>query len=184
MASDISFDLAHKIKKIKLILMDVDGVMTDGSLIFGSRSEELKQFNIQDGLGITMARMTGLKVGLITGRKSELVSRRAKELKMDIVVQDCFYKLPAYTEILRSYGLSDEEVCFIGDDLLDFDVMERAGLSVSPANGRPEIKAVADIITLEKGGHGAVRKVIDTIIKVQGKWGSVLHQCRWQEEDR
>ena len=122
MASNISIKLTQKIQKIRMILMDVDGVLTDGSLIYGNRSEEFKQFNIHDGLGITMARIVGLKTGLITGRKSELVSRRARELRVDVIMQDSFYKLPAYIEILKSFGLSDEAVCYIGDDLLDMAV--------------------------------------------------------------
>ncbi|MBN2104672.1 HAD hydrolase family protein [bacterium] len=184
MKSPISPKLKHKIDKIKMILMDVDGVLTRGGIILGNQGEEIKIFNIQDGMGVTLARMAGLRMGIITGRHSELVSRRARELKMDIVMQGSFYKLPAYLEILESYRVTDDEICYIGDDILDLDILERVGLSVTPANGRPEIKAVCDFATQERGGEGAVRKVIDTILKVQGKWDEAVKKCRWAEEGR
>jgi 3-deoxy-D-manno-octulosonate 8-phosphate phosphatase (KDO 8-P phosphatase) len=183
MTSVISLELAHKIEKVRIILMDVDGVMTDGGFYSGNRGEEFVKFNIQDGFGIVMAHLAGLKTGLITGRYSEGVSRRARELKMDMVMQDSYHKLPAYLEILKSTGFTDNEVCYIGDDLLDLDIMERAGLAVAPSNGRYEIKQIADFVTEEPGGCGAVRKVIETIIKGQGKWNEVMKKCRWTEEE-
>ncbi|MFC1569345.1 KdsC family phosphatase [bacterium] len=182
MKSEISPILKQKINKIKMILMDVDGVLTRGGIVLGNHGEELKFFDIQDGMGVTLARMAGLKVGIITGRQSELVSRRARELKMDIVMQGSFFKLPAYLEILGSYHIKDEEICYIGDDILDMDILERVGLAITPANGRPEIKAIVDFETQESGGEGAVRKVIDTILKVQGKWDEAVKKCRWSEE--
>lgn len=178
MTATISNELKRKIQRIKMILMDVDGVLTRGGIILGNQGEELKRFDIQDGMGVTLARMAGLKVGIITGRQSELVSRRARELKMDIVMQGAFYKLPAYIEILNSYSMRDDEICYIGDDVLDLDILERAGLAVTPANGRPEVKAVCDFATQEYGGEGAIRKVIDTILKVQGKWEEAVKKCR------
>jgi 3-deoxy-D-manno-octulosonate 8-phosphate phosphatase (KDO 8-P phosphatase) len=166
-----------------MILMDVDGVLTRGGIILGNQGEEVKAFDIQDGMGVTLARTAGLKVGIITGRESELVSRRARELKMDILMQGSFFKLPAYLEILRSYQVTDETICYIGDDILDLDILERVGLSVAPANARPEIKAICDFTTRERGGEGAVRKVIDIILKVQGKWEEAVKKCRWPVEE-
>ncbi len=180
MTKTLSPGLAGKIRKIKLILMDVDGVLTDGGIVYGNQGEEIKRFDIQDGMGITLARMAGLKVGIITGRHSELVSKRARELKMDVVMQGSFFKLPAYLEVIKGFGLKDEEVCYIGDDVLDLDILERVGLAVTPANGRPEVKAVVDFITQERGGEGAVRKVIDTIVKAQGRWDEAAGKCRWE----
>jgi len=179
MKSAISPELEKKINKIKLILMDVDGVLTRGGIILGNQGEEVKIFDIQDGMGITLARAAGLKAGIITGRQSELVLKRVRELKMDIVMQGAFFKMPVYIEILNNYHITDEEICYIGDDILDIDILERAGLSVTPANGRPEIKAICDFITQERGGEGAVRKVVDTILKVQGKWDEAVKKCRW-----
>jgi 3-deoxy-D-manno-octulosonate 8-phosphate phosphatase (KDO 8-P phosphatase) len=183
MKSSLPKEVIRKIKRIKMILMDVDGVLTQGGIIMGNHGEALKIFNIQDGLGITMARLAEIKVGIITGRESELVSRRARELKFDVVMQGFYYKLPAYLEVKRSYGLNDDEICYIGDDLLDIEILERTGLSVCPANARPEIKSIVDFVTRENGGEGAVRKVIDTILKVQDLWDRVLQSCRWHGED-
>ncbi|MBN1780256.1 HAD-IIIA family hydrolase [bacterium] len=168
---------------IRLILMDVDGVLTDGKLIFGNQGEELKSFSIVDGLGIHLARQAGLKVGIITGRRSDIVSKRARELKMDVVMQGCFHKLPAYLEILKTFNLNDGQVCYIGDDLLDMDILSRAGLAVSPVNARPEIKAVSDFSTAERGGEGAVRKVIELILKQQGKWELAVAHCRLPSDE-
>jgi 3-deoxy-D-manno-octulosonate 8-phosphate phosphatase (KDO 8-P phosphatase) len=182
MTSIISLQLVRKIEKVRIILMDVDGVMTDGGLFYGNQGEEIIKFNIQDGFGIRMARLAGLKTGLITGRHSEAVSRRARELKIDMVIQGVYHKLPAYLEILKSTGYTDNDVCYIGDDLLDLDIMERAGLAVAPSDGRNEIRQIADFITEEPGGRGAVRKVIETVIKGQGKWDEVIKQIRWTEE--
>jgi 3-deoxy-D-manno-octulosonate 8-phosphate phosphatase (KDO 8-P phosphatase) len=176
-------EVIQKIKPIKMILMDVDGVLTQGGIIMGNHGEALKIFNIQDGLGITLARLAEIKVGIITGRESELVSRRARELKFDVIMQGFYHKLPAYLEVKQSYGLNDDEICYIGDDLLDIDILERVGLAICPANARPEIKNIVDFVTRENGGEGAVRKVIDTILTVQGRWDSVLQTCRWQGED-
>lgn len=179
MAATLSKELTAKIKNIKMIIMDIDGVMTRGDIALGNRSEEIKVFDVQDGMGITLARLAGLKVGIITGRESELVSRRARELKIDVLIQGSFFKLPAYLEILKSYQLTDQEICYIGDDIPDMDILERVGLAVAPANGRPEIKAMVDFTTQENGGEGSVRKVIDVILKTQGKWEEVVSKCRW-----
>jgi len=181
MKSELSPELVEKIQKVRMILLDVDGVLTRGGIILGNQGEELKRFDIQDGMGITLARMAGLKVGIITGRQSELVSKRARELKLDIVMQGSFFKLPAYLEILKSYRMNDEEICYIGDDILDMDILERVGLAVTPANGRPEVKRIVDFETRECGGEGAVRKVIDTILKIQGKWDEAVKKCRWSD---
>lgn len=158
-----------KLKKIKMILMDVDGVLTDGSVIYTDKGTEIKSFNIQDGMGITLARKTGLLTGIITGRQSTMVTRRAEELKIDIVSQGSFNKLEPYLEIIKKYNLNDDEICYIGDDIVDMLILNRVGFSAAVANAREEVKAVCDYVTVFSGGHGAVREVIDLVLKRQGK---------------
>ncbi|HED09832.1 MAG TPA: 3-deoxy-D-manno-octulosonate 8-phosphate phosphatase, partial [Caldithrix abyssi] len=119
--------MQSKIKKIKLLLMDVDGVLTDGSIVYNSAGEETKAFNIQDGMGITLMRMAGLKTGIITGRRSAMVERRAGELKYDVVDMGHFDKLPRYRHILEQMGLRQDEVAYIGDDVQDLCILKRVG---------------------------------------------------------
>ncbi|MCK5739453.1 HAD hydrolase family protein [bacterium] len=164
----------EKIKKIKLILMDVDGVLTDGDIIHGTDGIELKKFNAQDGAGVTMARLAGLKVGILTGRTSAAVKTRSAELKFDVVSQGHFTKIGEYERICRELGLADTEVAYMGDDILDLDVLRRVGFSVAPANARPEVKAEVDWVTASSGGCGAVREWIDRILKTQQKWELVV----------
>ncbi len=168
----------EKIRKIRLILLDVDGVLTDGGIILGSNGHEEKRFDIQDGMGVTLARMAGLKVGMITGRISDVVARRAKELKMDAVYQGSFHKQSDYEEALETFKVRDEQVCYMGDDVLDLVLLERAGLSAAPANARDEIKQVVDVVTSCSGGHGAVRELIDLILKTQNKWDETVQKCK------
>lgn len=149
--------------------MDVDGVMTDGKIVYSSSGEELKQFDIQDGLAISMAREAGLQTGIITSRASEMVKRRAEELKYDYVSQGTEKKLPAYEICLNTFKLSDEQVCYIGDDLLDIPVLKRVGFAVAVANARDELKEFCHYITDRTGGNGVVREVVEKILKTQGK---------------
>ncbi|HDQ45969.1 MAG TPA: 3-deoxy-D-manno-octulosonate 8-phosphate phosphatase, partial [bacterium] len=132
----------EKILKIRMLLLDVDGVMTDGGILYGSGGGELKCFHIHDGMGVTLARMGGLRVGIITGRSSDIVTRRAGELRVDAVYQGAFHKLAHYEEALRTFQMKDEAVCYMGDDLLDLVLLERAGLSAAPADARPEIRRI------------------------------------------
>lgn len=170
--------IEEKVRDIRMILLDVDGVLTDGGIVLGSNGREQKRFDIQDGMGVTLARTAGLKVGVITGRKSDIVARRARELKMDAVYQGSFHKLPDYEEALDTFGVRDGQVCYMGDDVLDLVLLERAGLSAAPANAREEIKQIADVITFRSGGNGAVRELIDWILKTQGKWEEAVRKCR------
>jgi len=168
--------MKEKLLKIKMLLLDVDGVLTGGEIIYSSSGEELKKFDIQDGMGITLARMAGLKTGIITGRTSEMVKRRAEELQFDVVSQGNFNKLKPYEEIRESYGLNDDEIAYVGDDLLDLPILKRVGFSVAVANARDEVKAQCDYITTAEGGNGAVREVIDKILKRQEKFYDLLEQ--------
>lgn len=168
--------MKKNLKKIKMILMDVDGVLTDGKIIFTSDGIEIKEFNIQDGMAVTLARMAGLKTGIITGRESKMVQRRAEELRYNIISQGNIKKLPRYEEIKKQFGLVDEEVCYIGDDLPDLPILNRVGFSVAVANARDEIKAVSDYTTENPGGAGAVREVIDKILKAQGIFDKLVEK--------
>jgi len=165
-----------KLKKVRMLLMDVDGVLTDGSIILGSGALELKVFNVQDGMGITLARYGGIKVGVITGRSSEAVTRRAEELHFDILYQNAKDKIDAYEEIVARYDVADRQVCFIGDDIQDITVMERVGVGVAVANARQEVRDIADYTTKAYGGKGAVREVVEELLIAQSKWEKVLNQ--------
>lgn len=166
--------MRNKIKPIKLILMDVDGVLTDGGIILGSNGFEMKIFNVQDGAGVTLARKAGLKVGIITGRESEAVARRVQELKMDVVSQGHFNKLGEYERIKNEMNLDDSEIAYIGDDILDLCILERVGFAAAPQNARPEVKSQVAYVTRANGGNGAVRELIDMILKEKGLWDQAV----------
>ena len=160
--------IRDRIKRIKMLLLDVDGVMTDGGVILGPGRIELKKFNTYDGLGITLAKAAGLLVGVLTARDSEVVRRRARELKIDEVRQGFFHKKEGYEAILKQYRLKDEEVAYVGDDLLDIPILERAGLAICVANGVKEAKRVSHYVTQKKGGDGAVREVVEMLLQGRG----------------
>ncbi len=169
-------------KKIRLLLMDVDGVLTDGRIWLQSwpdgTAHEIKGFSAYDGAGLKFARAAGLRTGVITGRESAAVTRRAKEADVEFVYQGRGEKLPAYEEILRSAKLNDEEIAYIGDDLPDLSILSRVGLAVAVANAVPEVKRAAHFVTKASGGNGAAREVVELILKSQGKWNSVLRDAR------
>lgn len=169
-------------RKVKLLLMDVDGVLTDGriwllSMPDGS-AQEIKGFSAYDGAGLKMARGAGLHTGLITGRDSAATARRAREAEIEFVYQKRADKLPAYEEILRKAGVSDAEACFVGDDLPDLPILARVGFAVAVANAAPEVKRATHYVTKRSGGDGAVREVIELILKAQGKWDQALRKAR------
>ncbi|MBN2425288.1 MAG: HAD-IIIA family hydrolase [Calditrichaceae bacterium] len=168
--------MKSKLNKIKLVLMDVDGVLTSGKIIYNSDGQEIKEFNVQDGMAITLARMAGLKTGIITGRISEMVKRRAEELQFDIVSQGSFDKLPEYEKIKKELKLKDEEIVYIGDDILDISILKRVGFSACVANARDEVKAICDYVCTAKGGDGGVREIIDIILKRQDKLDTLIEK--------
>ncbi|MBN2415806.1 HAD hydrolase family protein [bacterium] len=159
-----------------MIAFDVDGVFTGGDIILGGDGNEYKRFNVQDGMGITLARQAGLKTAVITGRTSEAVTRRAGELRIDAVYQGAGDKLTAWNDLLDSFGLEPRQICYMGDDLLDLTVMRSAGLAAAPANARQEVKDAAQIVTAASGGEGAVRELVEFILKEQGLWTGLLTQ--------
>ena len=154
-----------KLKKIKLLLLDVDGVLTDGSIMLDGRGNELKAFHVRDGHGIKLAQRAGINVGIITGRKSEVVNIRARELGIEEVHQGAHAKLAVYESLLVKYRMQDEEVSYMGDDVVDLDIMKRAGVAVTVADADPSVKPYADIVTQAEGGRGAVREFINLILK-------------------
>ena len=161
-------------QKIKLLLLDVDGVLTDGRLYYGNSGEELKAFDIQDGLGIKLLQRGGIKVGIITGRTSSLLKRRAQELDIQPLIQGREDKLTALNELLEDMDITLEEIAFVGDDLPDLAVLRRVGLGITPANGNHILASQALWQTKKSGGNGAVREVAELILTVQGKMEALL----------
>jgi 3-deoxy-D-manno-octulosonate 8-phosphate phosphatase (KDO 8-P phosphatase) len=175
MPAKISAAIRQRAARIKLFLCDVDGVLTDGSIFIGGE-REFKRFNIRDGLGLVLARRAGLKIGWVSARPSAATELRAKELKIDFLVQqnDRTSKTAAIEKLLAQEKLSWNGVCFVGDDIVDLGPLKRAGFSVAVADGVAEAKAAADFVTKANGGRGAIREVIEMILKAQGKWDSFV----------
>jgi 3-deoxy-D-manno-octulosonate 8-phosphate phosphatase (KDO 8-P phosphatase) len=168
--------LEQSLRKIRLLALDVDGVLTDGLLISHADGTETKAFHAHDGQGIGYLRDAGIQIALVTGRTSVVVQRRAAELGIEEVHQGDLNKIRVYERLLQKLGLKDENVAFVGDDLPDIPVLRRAGVSVAVANARPEVKACAMYTTQAPGGAGAVREVAELILKAQGHWDSILRK--------
>jgi 3-deoxy-D-manno-octulosonate 8-phosphate phosphatase (KDO 8-P phosphatase) len=171
--------------KIKLLLFDVDGVMTDGKLWIvpypasakpAIERIEAKGFHAHDGIGISLARLAGLKTGLITKRTSETVEMRARDLKLDYAYQGVSAKARVFEEILKKEKITAAEAAYMGDDVIDLPVMRRCGLAIAPANARDEVKQEAHWVTPHAGGDGAVRDAIEYILKAQGSWEAALEK--------
>lgn len=163
-------DISGRAKKIKLLILDVDGVMTDGRVYYDDFGDELKAFDIQDGYGLTLWWKAGLKSAIITAKKSRIVSHRAKVCHIEKAFMGALDKGAVYEKALKIFKVADEEVCFVGDDLIDMPVMKRAGLAVAVPYSRPELKSIAHYTTLAEGGRGAIRELIEIILKAQSKW--------------
>ena len=162
------------LENIELLVMDVDGVMTDGSLIIHSDGSESKRFSSLDGHGIRMWKRAGLNVALISGRASEPTVRRAEQLQIEHVFQNCHHKLPVFEKLLEQLDLPPEKVAYIGDDLTDLPVIRYAGFGIAVANATAEVKRYADYVTERSGGHGAVREAIEYILKNSGRWQELM----------
>lgn len=162
--------LKAKIKKIKVLAMDVDGVLTHGELIFDGEGRELKSFNVLDGFGIVILKRTGLKTAIITAGASQVVKVRADYLHIDKLYLGAYPKINAYEQMLKDLDVKDDQVCFIGDDLTDCQILKRVGVAVAVRNAVPEAKHGVDLVTRRCGGDGAVREVIELILKTQGVW--------------
>jgi len=167
--------MTETLKKIKVVAMDVDGVLTDGRIIMDGNGLETKNFDVQDGFGIMFLKKCGIKTAIISARHSNVVAFRAQDLKVDKVYVGVYPKLGAYESMLREFGVLDEEVCFIGDDVADLGIMGRCGFAVAVANAVFEVKRIADYVTGRSGGRGAVREAVELILKAQGHWGPQLY---------
>ena len=163
-----------RFKKIKLLLLDVDGVLTDGRIIYNCRGEDSKNFDVHDGLGVFVLKKSGISTILITAKSSGTIAWRAKDMQIAEVFADIFPKTAVLDKILKKYKVKLNEICFVGDDLVDLALMKKVGLPVAVANAALEIKHVASYVTRHKGGRGAVREVVELILKSQGKWEKVL----------
>lgn len=163
-----------KLKNIRLLLLDVDGVLTDGSIIYDGNGLETKCFNVRDGHGIKMLQRHGIEVGIITGRTSIVVDIRAKELGIDLVYQGALKKLESYNDVKERTGLDDSQIAYMGDDVIDVPVLRRVGFAAVPVDGLPEVRAVAHYVSSCRGGRGAVREVCEMILKGRGVWNEIV----------
>lgn len=161
-------------KKIKLLILDIDGVMTDGRIVYGDYGDELKFFDVLDGFGILLVRRADIGVVIITAKGSKVVKMRVKELSIDGLYQNSTDKLKVFNKVLKKFRVAPEEVCFVGDDLVDLPVLKRVGLAVAVPNAVDEVKSHAHMVTSKMGGRGAVREICDFLIKSQGKWDKIL----------
>lgn len=160
----------NKLKRIKLLALDVDGVLTDGGIIYSDSTREIKVFNVKDGLGIRLLMSSGVKVCVVTGRRSKALYRRCSDLGITYILEGIDNKGEVMNRILEQTGFSAEEIAFVGDDLPDLSIMKRVGLSIAVADAHSVVVENADMVTSVKGGMGAVREVCETILKTQGVW--------------
>ena len=160
----------EKAKRVKMLLLDVDGVLTDGRIIYDSRGRDSKFFDVHDGLGVYLMKKAGIHVILITAKNSRAIRPRARDMQVEAVFADISPKSVVLEALVKKYGIAKEEICFIGDDLVDLCMLRRAGFPVAVSNACAEIKEAAVYITSKKGGRGAVREVIEIILKAQDKW--------------
>ena len=166
--------MTDRLSKIELVLLDVDGVLTDGRIIWDANGTEIKFFNVKDGHGIKLLQRAGIQVGIITGRTSPVVDLRAKELGITLVYQGSLRKQDSYDDIKRITGLSDHQIAYMGDDVIDVPVMRRVGFAAAPSDALPEALAVADLVTSRCGGMGAVRELCDLILRCRGDWDRLV----------
>ena len=174
----VADDLRDRALKIELLLLDVDGVLTDGRVTYTSSGDEIKRFHIRDGSGLKIWRKLGLRAAVISGRSSPAVDRRMAELDVSPVIQGRPEKAAAFYELLAATGLTADKICAVGDDLPDLPIMLRSGLCVAVADACPEVRASAAYTTVESGGRGAVRETIEWLLKLRGQWTAAVEQFR------
>jgi 3-deoxy-D-manno-octulosonate 8-phosphate phosphatase (KDO 8-P phosphatase) len=162
--------------KIRLLLLDVDGILTDGRIHYDTAGGEVKSFDVKDGHGLKLLQRAGFRVGIITGRNSNIVQRRAEELGIEILYQGAKKKLVPYEEILRETGLRDEQVAYMGDDLVDLPILQRVGFSATVADAVAEVRERVDFVASRPGGRGAVREVCEMLLKRTGGWEAVTER--------
>lgn len=169
-------DVLEKAKQIKLVIFDVDGVLTDGSIYIGDDGQQYKAFNTRDGHGMKMLQLTGVKIAIITGRTSKVVEHRVAELGIDHVYQGQRNKLPAFESLLKALSVSAQSVAYVGDDIVDLPVMTRVGLAICVQDAQPLVKRHVHWVTSSPGGHGAVREICELIMDAQGMLNQVLDE--------
>lgn len=178
----ISAALKKRAAQIQLLLMDVDGTLTDGGVTLLSQADgsalEVKTFDAHDGQGLTLAQTAGLRTGCITGRESSALLRRAQEMKMEFIYMKQALKMPAYEEILRTAGVTDSAVAYVGDDLPDIPLLRRSGLAIAVGDAVPEVKRVAHYTTRALAGRGAIREAVELILKSKGIWEAMIDKAR------
>ena len=170
----INEELKARFRKVKLLLLDVDGVLTDGRIVYDSSGKDSKFFDVHDGLGVYCLHKFGINTVIITAKSSKTVLLRSKDMRVAEVFADIFPKTAVLDKILKKYRVSAEEICFVGDDLVDLSLMRKIGLPVAVANASSDVKEAAAYVTDCRGGRGAVREVSELILKSQGKWKDVL----------
>jgi len=171
---ELTNDIRDRLFKIKLLIVDCDGVLTDGRIVLLSETEETKFFDVKDGHAIRMAGRAGLKTAIISGRASFAVRARARDLGIAYLYEGAWIKIGPYEEVLAAEGIGDEAVCYVGDDVTDIPLMRRAGLAVAVADAVEEARQHAHYVTERPGGRGAVREVIELIMKAQSKWDEAM----------
>lgn len=164
------------LKHIKMLLLDVDGVLTDGRIIYDERGAEIKEFNVKDGLGIRMLMSAGIQIGIVTGRSSPALQHRCNNLGIDLVLDGIQNKAAVLDNILHSHSITSDSIAFVGDDLPDLPLMRRVGVSISVADAHPLVAEHAHMITVSGGGNGAVREICDAILQAQGLWALALER--------
>jgi len=168
--------MREQLAGIKLLLLDVDGVLTDGRIIYDNSGNELKAFDVKDGHGLKMLQRAGIKIGIITGRESQVVANRAAELGIKILYQRALDKLEPYHKILAEQGLTDEQVAYVGDDIVDLPILRRVGFSATVADAAPELLPLVDYVASRNGGRGAVREICDLLLKHGGHWDELTRR--------
>ncbi len=166
-------NIKEKLQKVKMLILDVDGVMTDGRIIMDNKGREMKNFDVRDGHGLKIIQRYGIKVALLTGRQSKVVEHRAKDLEINDVYQSVFNKKDVFEKILEKHKLAASAVAFLGDDIVDIPVLKRVGFSAAVADALDVVKQSVDYITVNRGGHGAVREICEMILQAQGKWPEI-----------
>jgi 3-deoxy-D-manno-octulosonate 8-phosphate phosphatase (KDO 8-P phosphatase) len=174
--------IQEKLKNVKMLILDVDGVMTDGRIIMDDEGRQLKNFNVRDGHGLKIIQRYGIKIAILTGRKSEVVNHRASDLEINDVYQGALNKKEVFKEILLKHNLETSATAFMGDDIIDIPVLKQVGFSAAVADAVDVVKKNVDYVTKNKGGHGAVREVCEMILQAQGKWPEIAEKYEFSSE--